>query len=403
MKILFTLAHGYPPQGHGGLQKDIHQLTRELMKNGHQVAVLASLMHGGAFGFASRVKLKANEILFRRRLSRDTIMGYPVWRTWFPWGRPDYRFPDNEITYVIQREKPDLVGVASGEAVRVAQAVKSTGTPILMHLVDVEFQDHSGSFTELGKVPCVANSRFTAGKHRKAFGVDPAVIYPFIPPEKYKTQTTEENVTFINPWPNKGLHIATKIAHQCPEIPFVFNLCWPLSEKDRKSFTKTYLAGLPNVTLGLPQNDMRNIYGRCKILLAPSVCEEGYGRVVTEAQISGIPVVASTRGGLPEAVGMGGILLDLDRPIADWAAAVRKLWFDHGHYRELSAAAVAHAQRREMTLSYQIDAWEREFMSASGLSSAARRNIQTLEAQGYRLDHRDGDQYHFVKDDTRRP
>jgi glycosyltransferase involved in cell wall biosynthesis len=169
----------------------------------------------------------------------------------------------------------------------------------------------------------------------------------------------------LNPWPNKGLHIAAKIAHQCPEIPFVFNLSWPLAEKDRQSFIKTHLSGLPNVRLGEPQSDMRKVYGRSKILLAPSVWEEGYGRVVTEAQISGIPVVASTRGGLPEAVGAGGILLDLDRPIADWATAVRKLWLVQRHYADLSAAAVAHAARREMTFSYQIAAWEQALLSAA--------------------------------------
>src|SRR5271156_3811764 len=139
-----------------------------------------------------------------------------------------------------------------------------------------------------------------------------------------------------------------------------------LAETDRQHFIKSNLTNLPNVTLAPPQQDMRKVYGRCKILLAPSVWEEGYGRVVTEAQISGIPVVASTRGGLPEAVGPGGILLDLDSPISDWAAAVRKLWQDQRHYRELSAAAVAHAQRREMALAYQIGVWERELLSASG-------------------------------------
>ena len=97
-----------------------------------------------------------------------------------------------EITHVIEREKPDLVVVASGEAVRVALAVKSTGAPILMHLVDVEFQDHSGSFSELGNVPCVANSRFTAEKHRRAFGIAPEVVYPFIPPEQYKPRPQEK-------------------------------------------------------------------------------------------------------------------------------------------------------------------------------------------------------------------
>ena len=93
--------------------------------------------------------------------------------------------------------------------------------------------------------------------------------------------------------------------------------------------------------------------------------EEAYGRVVTEAQINGIPVIASTRGGLPEAVGPGGILIDPDGPIDDWVKAVRNLWDDDAHYAALSAAALAHAQRPEITLAYQIDAWERALMTAA--------------------------------------
>jgi glycosyltransferase involved in cell wall biosynthesis len=369
VKILFTLAHGYLPQGNGGLQKSIDQLSRQLMKKGHRIAVLASLMHGGSFALAAKFKLKVNQIAFGRRLSRDTTLGYPVWRTWFPWGRPGHMFPDKEIAYVIAREQPDLVVIASGEAVRVARAVKSTGVPILMHLVDVEFKDHSGAFGELGNVPCIANSRFTAEQHRRAFGVDPLVIYPLMPREDYLTDTTRENVTFINPSKQKGLELALGIARLCPEIPFSFNETWPVPEIHRRRFIESNLRGLPNVMLTRPQQDMRNVYGRCKILLAPSVWPEGYGRVATEAQISGIPVVASTRGGLPEAVGPGGILLDVDRPITDWAAAVRKLWIDPHHYAQLSAAAFTHAQRRELALPYQIDAWEQALVSAAGHSS----------------------------------
>ncbi len=111
---------------------------------------------------------------------------------------------------------------------------------------------------------------------------------------------------------------------------------------------------------------MRAVYGRCKILLAPSRWEEAYGRVASEAQLSGIPVVASTRGGLPEAVGPGGILLDPQDMIPVWTATVRKLWHDQRHYAELSASAAAHAQRREMATNYQIDEWEKVMFAACG-------------------------------------
>jgi glycosyltransferase involved in cell wall biosynthesis len=74
-----------------------------------------------------------------------------------------------------------------------------------------------------------------------------------------------------------------------------------------------------NVTLHPPTRDMRPLYARARLLLAPSQWEEAWGRVATEAQVSGIPVLASNRGGLPEAVGNGGILLPADAPGNEWA------------------------------------------------------------------------------------
>jgi glycosyltransferase involved in cell wall biosynthesis len=113
------------------------------------------------------------------------------------------------------------------------------------------------------------------------------------------------------------------------------------------------------------QKDMRRVYGNCKILLVPSIWEEGYGMVATEAQSCGIPVVGSARGGLPEAIGPGGLLIDPDGPIEAWAEAVRRLWADNRLYAALSAAAGEHARRLEMTPAYQIDAYEQIFRSVA--------------------------------------
>jgi glycosyltransferase involved in cell wall biosynthesis len=381
MRLLFVTSLGYIPHSHGGTQSSTNELCICLKQRGHQVAVLAAVSATGvpdwksriktqihkrlpdrALGWKSRIKTQFNKRLPGCTVSHDSVLGYAVWRAWFPW---------DALNYVVDKERPDLIVIiVTGEPMRLTLSALRTQIPILLRLLNVEFHRHAGHFLDLSDVCCVANSHFTAGKYRTGFGANPGVIYPLISADRYRTETTRENVTFVNPHPYKGRDIALGIARLCPEIPFTFVESWRLSDEQRQQLMQEQ-AALPNVTLLPPQNDMRSVYGKCRILLAPSVWEEAYGRVASEAQISGIPVVASSRGGLPEAVGPGGILLDPQQPIADWAAAVRKLWQDQRQYAELSAAAMAHAERREMTVNYQMDAWERAMLEASGHTSQA--------------------------------
>jgi glycosyltransferase involved in cell wall biosynthesis len=193
------------------------------------------------------------------------------------------------------------------------------------------------------------------------------VIYPYLEIDRYKTKSTQENVTFINPVPLKGRDIALDIARLNPDIRFTFVEGWPLTGEERR-LLRQRVASLANVRLLPPQLDMRSVYGKCKILLVPSVWEEAYGMVVSEAQISGIPVVASNRGGLPEAVGPGGLTLDPDGAIESWSEAIRRLWQDGSYYTELSAAARAYASRPELACEFQIDAYEKLFSAVSGCS-----------------------------------
>jgi len=359
VKILFITAHPYLPQMHGGLQNSTDQLCRCLRERGHKVAVLCALTPGGWFGWRARIVLQIGKRLRGRKAAKDNALGYPVWRAWFPW---------EAVAEVAKCEKPDVIVVMAMRQVRMALAARPLDVPLLMQIQDAEFRQHDGDFGQLGKAACVANSRFTADKYREAFGVDPAVIHPFIDLDKYKTDTTRGNVTFINPVSEKGVEVALALARLYPEIPFSFVEAWPLTPDRRAALTQA-LASLPNVTLMPPQDDMRKIYGGCKILLAPSVWEEAYGRVITEAGVSGIPSLASTRGGLPEAVGPGGVLLDPTAPVENWAAALRRLWNDRPYYDAMAAAARAHAWRPENTLSYKIDLWERALRHAAGTAS----------------------------------
>jgi glycosyltransferase involved in cell wall biosynthesis len=373
MRVLFITASAYLPQSRGGMQSSANELCIALKSRGHRVAVLAGFKPNGLVGWKSQLKMAINRRCCGFSVSRDIISEYRLWRARFPW---------DALGYVVDEEKPDVIIVMSGQPVRMALAAKRKHVPLVMLLQHVEFQLLGGFFGELGKVPCVANSRFTAGKYRARFGINPRVIYPFICPGLYRTQRTKENVTFINPLPVKGREIALEVARRCPDIPFVFVESWQLFKENRQYLIKE-LRALPNVTFLSSRSDMRSVYAKCRILLAPSVWEEAYGRVATEAQISGIPVVASSRGGLPEAVGAGGILLNPEQPILEWATAVRKLWEDERHYDELSAAALAHAARREISSAYQIDAWEKALMSACAESAAVQETSFDCEGGNF--------------------
>ena len=50
------------------------------------------------------------------------------------------------------------------------------------------------------------------------------------------------------------------------------------------------------------QSDLPKYYNSCDLLIVPSIHEEGFGRVIIEALLCGLPVIASDRGGIKEAM-----------------------------------------------------------------------------------------------------
>ncbi|MGE0667118.1 MAG: glycosyltransferase [Sphingomonadales bacterium] len=333
MKVVLATGHAYPPQQVGGSELSAHQLCLALGERGMNVSVLArwTWRHptGPAYALAAATA--------RAGLICDKPFGYPVFRA---------RDPGRAAAALVERIRPDIAVINAGEPMRMAQRFTSLGVPVLVYIRD-------GFFGELGGPVCkgpltgyVTTSQALAARIEDELGVTPVCIPPVVLPEFYRVETTRQAVTFVCPHPRKGLETAIALAARRPDIPFLFQESWPIGllprrERDRR------IAALPNVTL-LPRTlDMRPVYARTRLVLIPTPGYEAWGRVASEAQVSGIPVLASNVGGLPEAVGPGGLVVDPGADIDVWEAALSRLWDDEDEYRRLSAAALAHAARPE--------------------------------------------------------
>jgi glycosyltransferase involved in cell wall biosynthesis len=256
--------------------------------------------------------------------------------------------------------------------VPLGKALEAAGVPVVVYLRNVEFNELAGDPSELRGAHFIANSEFTARAYRARFGIRSTVIPPTIDPEKYRTKTSRQYVTFINPYTEKGFEKAVEIARRCPEIPFLFVESWKLDGERRIEVERT-LSHLGNVVFEGRTDDMKTVYGRTRILLAPSKWEEAWGRVASEAHCSGIPVIGSRRGGLPEAIGEGGVVLDYDAPVEEWVSELRRLWRDESRYDRLSAAALRYAARIQMDPEHQFSAF-------LGVLETATRNSAAIAA-----------------------
>lgn len=338
-----------------------HDLALELKKRGHDVSVAARLLPGDYLGLRTRLLGK----LIGKDIVHDTVMGYPTYRRWIL---------NDALAGVVDCVKPDVAVVQTSDHMKAARILDGLGIATIVYFRDVEFHELDGDPRELKNTVFLSNSQFTARKYQEKFGISSAVIPPLFRASDYRAPRAPQNITMINPRPKKGSEVVMELIAACPDIPFCLVESWELSVEEKAMWARKMKLH-PNLTLRARTTNMADVYRRAKVVLAPSKWEEAWGRVASEAQFSGIPVIASDRGGLPEAVGPGGILLDPEKPEL-WVKAVRRLWDDEAYYSQISAAAVAHADRPEINPDMQI----------SSLLSLAEEAIEMRRAAGHARD-----------------
>ncbi|MBU1225200.1 MAG: glycosyltransferase family 4 protein [Gammaproteobacteria bacterium] len=242
----------------------------------------------------------------------------------------------------IERTRPGLVWSQLEGALPVLQTAHRLGVTGLCYVHDAEFA--LAEMRAIAALDChlIASSGFLANKVQRATGRRAGVVYP--PAELYfdTPGDPEGSVTMINPHPVKGLDTFLEIARRLPAVNFLLQESWKLDDAALDTLHRR-LAELPNVRFAHRVSDMRSVYRQTRLLIAPSRWEEGFGMVALEAQSCGIPVIASRRGGLPEAVGDGGLLIDDYLNVDTWVKAIDSVLNDAVHYRTLAERARRHA------------------------------------------------------------
>lgn len=164
-------------------------------------------------------------------------------------------------------------------------------------------------------------------------------------------------VTMLNPTLLKGVTIFLQIANAMQarrdDISFL-----SVESRGTQQEVESLINGanlIRNIWWVQRQTNMRAVLARTAVLLVPSIYFEAAGRVIAEAQLAGIPVLATRNGGIPEQLNGAGDLFDVPAgfagenyyhipPLDDvrpWVDRIEELMTDQARYLAACKRALA--------------------------------------------------------------
>lgn len=323
MKIGLVSDHTYLPDRVGGRESSIHSLASQLLDLGHHVFVIANRgrLRDLPRRLPERVRWQVSYRIVRVRSEARTA---------------EAMLTEGIIEAAIYNVRTPVAFASSDPRVRRRQ---------IFYVRDAE-DERLQELRPLNGIRLVANSQFTASWVRRQTGHESFVMLPWIVRSTVVAGQTGKCVTFINPVEEKGVSTSLAVASKMRDRQFLFAEGWELGKANKQELAAC-IERLGNVELMKATTQPREIYRKTRVLLVPSRWQEAFGRVAMEAQMNGIPVVASKIGGLPESVGPGGILIEPEAPISDWVKALRSLLDDERAWSDYSQRALGHAESYE--------------------------------------------------------
>jgi glycosyltransferase involved in cell wall biosynthesis len=285
MRVLLASSASYAPPRGGSTHSNLAWL-RELAARGHECEVVAGEEPAGrevtpavGAGASPRI-LCADNPGAQRELLQARI------RDWNP--------------HVVLVSSEDLSHILLREADRSApgRVVYIAHTPQFFPFGPESWNpDPRGAELVRRSAGVIAIGRHMAAYIERAIGVRAHVIHPPVyGTGPFTRLAAGEFVTMINPSAVKGISIFVEVARALPTTPFAVLPGWATNRADH-----AVLARLPNVTMLEPVADIEQFLRRTRVLLMPSLWYEGFGLIVMEAMLRGLPVIASDSGGLSEA------------------------------------------------------------------------------------------------------
>ena len=185
----------------------------------------------------------------------------------------------------------------------------------------------------------VAPSQFMADLAMRHLGRnDISVLYPPVHPVSISETVRGTGISMSTAEYIKGADIFLKIAERMPEQTFFLT---GRGDAKRCGYDPRRH---PNVHVeGMVSQDV--FYGRSCMVLMPSRWAEPFGRMAPEAQSAGVLFMGSNVGGIPEAAGEAGVLVDDHLNPDSWVREIKALLND--------------PERQEALRKLGLNAWQR--------------------------------------------
>jgi len=385
-RLLFCSYHSYLDPASGAAQS-ARDLLALLAANGWECAVLSGPELDSPEGTASVEGLfRASNIAFQYRpgdvagiacrLYHGVLDGVAL-HSFVPEARPaeaghcERRQPRQPPTkeagtafltlfdMVRQRFRPDVLVSYGGHGFMfpIFRRARKQGVKVVFALHNLEYTG-TDLFREVDAV--LVPSRAAQEHYERTLGLRTTPIPgPFNWERVRCVERAPRYLTFVNPQPGKGAFWFARIAYELnrrrPDIRLL--VVEGRGRADWLRLCDLDLSGLANIDRMPNTPDPRHFYRVSRALLMPSLWAEAFGRVAVEAAVSGIPTLASNRGGLPEALSGAGFLFDIpaqytpdgrraptSEEVAPWLEVIERLWDDETFYRQESERSRTAAQ-----------------------------------------------------------